>query len=330
MSSYAGLHPAIGALDVCPLVWLDPGDRDAAGSAARDVGERIGALGVPVFLYGDLAAAPERRERAYFRNGGLAELWLRMESGELRPDHGPDEPHPRAGATLVTARPPLAAFNVELDSGDVEVARSVAAGLRESGGGLPGVRAIGLRLAGGRGQVSTNVHDPLGTPAGPRGRAGAGAGRAARRPAGRGRARRPGPGGGARRLSRGGADPRLRPGPAHDRGPPRLDLSRGPDQEEAPKEAQGHPGRPDRHQAPHPSPQPPGGESPGPLAQLRRPPARQQAADLARIGAPRRRRRGDLLRRCCSSSSNARSAPPRPSAPSCSSSTSPPATTSTR
>jgi glutamate formiminotransferase/glutamate formiminotransferase/formiminotetrahydrofolate cyclodeaminase len=164
MSSYEGVHPAIGALDVCPLVWLDPGDRDAAASAAREVGERIGALGVPVFLYGDLAAAPERRERAYFRNGGLAELWLRMESGELLPDHGPDEPHPTAGATLVTTRPPLAAFNVELDSGDVEVARSVAAGLRESGGGLPGVRAIGLRLADGRGQVSTNVHDPVGTP----------------------------------------------------------------------------------------------------------------------------------------------------------------------
>ncbi len=167
MSTYAGLHPAIGALDVCPLVWLDPGDRDAAGSAARDVGERIGALGVPVFLYGDLAAAPERRERAYFRNGGLAELWLRMESGELRPDHGPDEPHPRAGATLVTARPPLAAFNVELDSGDVEVARAVAAGLRESGGGLPGVRAIGLR-AGRRPRPGLDQRPrPAGHPAGP-------------------------------------------------------------------------------------------------------------------------------------------------------------------
>ena len=89
-----------------------------------------------------------------------------MESGELRPDFGPDLPHRRAGATLVTARPPLAAFNVELDSGDVEVARSVAAGLRESGGGLPGVRAIGLLLSSGRAQVSTNVHDPLAVPLG--------------------------------------------------------------------------------------------------------------------------------------------------------------------
>jgi glutamate formiminotransferase len=164
MSAYDGLHPAVGALDVCPVVWLDPEDREAAAGAARAAAERIGALGVPVFLYGELAAAPERRERAYFRNGGLAELWLRMESGGLRADHGPDEPHPRAGATLVTARPPLAAFNVELDSDDVEVARAVAAGLRESGGGPPGVRAIGLALGSGRGQVSINVNDPAGTP----------------------------------------------------------------------------------------------------------------------------------------------------------------------
>jgi glutamate formiminotransferase len=167
MSAYEGLHPAVGALDVCPLVWLDPADRDAAVGAARSVAERIGALGVPVFLYGELAGGPERRERAYFRNGGLAELWLRMESGELAPDYGPAQPHPRAGATLVTARPPLAAFNVELDSDDVEVARAVAAGLRESGGGLPGVRAIGLALGSGRGQVSTNVHDPAATPLAP-------------------------------------------------------------------------------------------------------------------------------------------------------------------
>jgi glutamate formiminotransferase / 5-formyltetrahydrofolate cyclo-ligase len=164
MGGYRGAHPAIGALDVCPLVWTDRADRDAARTEAVAVAEQIGGLGVPVFLYGELAREPGRAERAYFRNGGLPELWLRMESGELRPDFGPGLPHRRAGATLVTARPPLAAFNVELDSGDVEVARSVAAGLRESGGGLPGVRAIGLLLSSGRGQVSTNVHDPLAVP----------------------------------------------------------------------------------------------------------------------------------------------------------------------
>jgi glutamate formiminotransferase / 5-formyltetrahydrofolate cyclo-ligase len=166
MRRYTGAHPAIGALDVCPVVWFQPGDREAARTEAVAVASQIGGLGVPVFLYGELARDPGRAERAYFRNGGLAELWLRMESGELRPDFGPDLPHHTAGATLVTARPPLAAFNVELDSGDVEVARSVAAGLRQAGGGPAGVRAIGLLLSGGRAQVSTNVHDPLAVPLG--------------------------------------------------------------------------------------------------------------------------------------------------------------------
>jgi glutamate formiminotransferase / 5-formyltetrahydrofolate cyclo-ligase len=160
MSAYTGLHPAVGALDVCPVVWLSPRDRDLAGEVALATAAEIGALGVPVFLYGDLATGPGRVERSYFRNGGLSELWLRMESGELRADYGPELPHRTAGATLVTARPPLGAFNVELDVGDVEVARAVAAGLRESGGGLSGVRAIGLLLGNGRAQVSTNIHDP--------------------------------------------------------------------------------------------------------------------------------------------------------------------------
>ena len=86
-----------------------------------------------------------------------------MRAGELAPDLGPPAPHPSAGATLVTARPPLAAFNVELDTGDVEVARAVAAQLRESGGGLAGVRAVGVDLDG-RAQVSTNVDDPVAVP----------------------------------------------------------------------------------------------------------------------------------------------------------------------
>jgi glutamate formiminotransferase len=92
-------------------------------------------------------------------------LGERLRAGELEPDFGPAALHPSAGATLVTARPPLAAFNVELDTGDVEVARTVAASLRESGGGLPGVRALGIGL-GERAQVSTNVHDPVAVPLG--------------------------------------------------------------------------------------------------------------------------------------------------------------------
>jgi glutamate formiminotransferase len=166
MGAYDGLHPAIGALDVCPLVWIDPAQRGAARSEAIELATQIGGLGVPVFLYGELASRPGHTERAYFRNGGLAELWLRMEGGGLRADFGPELPHPTAGVTLVTARAPLAAFNVELDSDDVELARAVAAGLRESGSGLPGVRAIGLALSSGRIQVSINVHDPFAVPLG--------------------------------------------------------------------------------------------------------------------------------------------------------------------
>jgi glutamate formiminotransferase len=166
MTGHEGVHPAIGALDVSPLVWVEPGDRAQARATAVEVAAGLGELGVPVFLYGELAAGRERVERAYFRNGGLTELWLRMDAGELRPDRGPPRPHRTAGATLVTARPPLGAFNVELDSGDLDLGRSVAAGLRESGGGLDGVRAIGLPLSSGRVQISTNIHDPAAMPLG--------------------------------------------------------------------------------------------------------------------------------------------------------------------
>ena len=166
MRHHLGVHPCIGSLDVCPLVWLDPADRESAAAAALETAERIAALGVPVFLYGDLASGPGRRERSFFRRGGLTELLMRMGTGELASDRGPAAPHPTAGAALVTARAPLAAFNVGLDSSDANVARSVAAQLREGGGGLAGVRAIGLALADGRTQVSTNVEDPAAVPLG--------------------------------------------------------------------------------------------------------------------------------------------------------------------
>jgi glutamate formiminotransferase len=164
LRGHQGLHPHIGALDVCPTVWVTEDRDDDARAAARAVAEGIAALGIPVFLYGELASAPERRERAYFRQGGPAELARRMEAGELKPDLGPPEPHPRAGATLVTAREPLVAFNVELDTPNPEIARAVAAELREDGGGLPGVRALGLPREGERAQVSVNVHDPQSVP----------------------------------------------------------------------------------------------------------------------------------------------------------------------
>ena len=166
MTAHEGEHPCIGAVDVCPTVYLRDDDRAVARHEAAELGRWLGdELEVPVFLYGDLAVTDERRERSYFREGGLERLAARMEAEEVAPDFGPTRPHPTAGATLVTARPPLAAFNVFLDSPDARLARTVAAGLRESGGGLPGVRAIGLPFEGVT-QVSTNVHDPIAVPLG--------------------------------------------------------------------------------------------------------------------------------------------------------------------
>jgi glutamate formiminotransferase/glutamate formiminotransferase/formiminotetrahydrofolate cyclodeaminase len=157
--THEGLHPHIGAIDVAPVVHLDSGTRGAAIAAALTAGALIGdELGVPVFLYGALARG---RERADLRAGGIERLAERMRAGVFVPEYGPREPHPTAGAVLVTARPPLVAFNLDLESDDLELARGIAAELREAGGGPPGVRAIGLYLAAReRAQVSLNVHDP--------------------------------------------------------------------------------------------------------------------------------------------------------------------------
>ena len=163
---HRGQHPHVGALDVMPVVYTSEADRGAACAELLTAAGLIGAeLELPVFLYGDLATRPENRERAALREGGPKRMAERMEAGELVPDYGPETPHPTAGAVLATARPPLVAFNLDLATGDVELARRIAHGLRESNGGLPGVRAMGLYLEERqRAQVSVNVHDHRLTP----------------------------------------------------------------------------------------------------------------------------------------------------------------------
>jgi glutamate formiminotransferase / 5-formyltetrahydrofolate cyclo-ligase len=166
LRTHDGVHPHVGALDVMPVVWIEEGLRGAACAEALTAAALVGEdAGLPVFLYGELATRPEHAERAWIRRGGPAGLADRMRAGELIPDYGPPRAHPSAGAVLATARPPLVAFNVDLATEDVELARAIAADLRESAGGLPGVRALGLHLADrGRAQVSTNVHDHRAVP----------------------------------------------------------------------------------------------------------------------------------------------------------------------
>lgn len=164
-----GEHPHVGALDVAPVVYLDEPSRGAAFAEALVLGDRIGhELSVPVFLYGELGGGDHRpaRTRAELRRGGVSELARRIAAGELRPDFGPHRLHPRAGATLVAARPPLVAFNLELaPPATVADARRIAALIREGGAdGLPGLRAIGVRLGGAVAQVSMNVERPSESP----------------------------------------------------------------------------------------------------------------------------------------------------------------------
>jgi glutamate formiminotransferase len=159
-------HPHVGAVDVVPIVYLRESLRGEACATALLVADRIGAeLGVPVFLYGELSGAePETaRTRAQLRRGGVAGLAARIAAGELAPDFGPPRLHPSAGATLLAARPPLVAFNLQLAApATVERAREVAALIREGGSeGLPGVRAIGVALDGGIAQVSMNLERPF-------------------------------------------------------------------------------------------------------------------------------------------------------------------------
>ena len=154
---HEGAHPRIGAADVVPLVPIVPEDMPRAQEAARELARRVGEeLDLPVFLYGLLAPG---RGPAFFRKGGLAELERRIEAGELAPDFGPRRLDKGAGGVLVGARRPLIAFNVNL-RGELEAARAVAAVIRETGGGFPGVRALGLDLpSAGLVQVSMNVED---------------------------------------------------------------------------------------------------------------------------------------------------------------------------
>lgn len=160
---HAGAHPRIGAVDVVPFVPLGGVPMAACVDLARAVATEVAArFDLPVYLYAEAAARPERRRLDLVRRGGFAGLAARLRTPAWAPDHGPARPHPTAGASAIGAREPLIAFNVNLVSTDLEAARAIARAVRERDGGLPAVKALGLRLVerdGAPVQVSMNLTD---------------------------------------------------------------------------------------------------------------------------------------------------------------------------
>jgi glutamate formiminotransferase / 5-formyltetrahydrofolate cyclo-ligase len=158
LRNHDGVHPRIGVVDVIPFVPL----RDAsieqcialATSTAATLAERHG---VPMFLYEEAAVTDERRSLADIRRGGLEGLTVRMQQPAWRPDRGPFSPHPTAGATAIGARPILIAYNVNLASNRLGVAKRIASAIRTSSGGFPHVKAMGVQLESGIVQVSMNL-----------------------------------------------------------------------------------------------------------------------------------------------------------------------------
>ena len=166
LRTHRGEHPRIGAVDVVPFVPLWGATMDDAIALAHEVGRMIADQhGVPVYLYEAAASAPHRRRLEQIRHGQFEGLRAKMALPEWTPDFGPAVPHPTAGATAVGARLPLIAFNVNLATNRKDLAQAIARAVRESSGGLPCVKALGLFLAHrGVAQVSMNLTNYERTP----------------------------------------------------------------------------------------------------------------------------------------------------------------------
>jgi glutamate formiminotransferase len=154
-----GVHPRIGAVDVVPFVPLEGAKMSDAVACAHRFGRTFAARhGTPVFFYGEAAKNEITRELPKIRSGGLPGLIKRLRAGECQPDEGPSVCLDRSGAVAVGARMPLIAYNINLDSSDVGLAKRIAGMIRESNGGLPSVRAIGVLLKSRNlAQVSMNL-----------------------------------------------------------------------------------------------------------------------------------------------------------------------------
>lgn len=160
---HQGAHPRIGSTDVVPLVPIQGITLEECAVLATELGKRIGEeLQIPVYLYEAAATRPERRNLANIRRGEFEGLLQEIQRPERQPDFGPAQIN-SAGATVVGARQFLVAYNFYLNTDRVEIAKTIAKSIRESSGGLPGVKSIGL-LVDGRAQVSMNLVDYTQTP----------------------------------------------------------------------------------------------------------------------------------------------------------------------
>ena len=156
-----GLHPRIGAADVVPFIPLRGCDTAEVVALARETAALVASrYQLPIYLYEQAASAPHRQNLADVRRGQFEGLAEKMRDPLWQPDFGPAEPHPSAGATAIGARLPLIAFNIELTTNDVEIARAIARTIRHSNGGYRCVKALGLYLAQhDSAQVSINLTD---------------------------------------------------------------------------------------------------------------------------------------------------------------------------
>ena len=161
-----GAHPRLGAVDVVPFVPIEGVTITECVALATEVAAMVAEqFDLPVYLYEEAARDPARRNLEDIRRGEFEGLARKMASPGWRPDYGPASPHPSAGATVIGARHPLIAYNINLDTGRLEVAKAVAAAVRHSSGGLRYVKAIGLALADrGIVQVSMNLTNYEKTP----------------------------------------------------------------------------------------------------------------------------------------------------------------------
>jgi glutamate formiminotransferase len=166
LRTHRGEHPRLGAVDVVPFVPIEGATMDDCIALSRDVGAAVAErFGLPVYLYEEASKDPARRNLEDIRRGEFEGLAARMSQPAWTPDFGPSQPHERAGATVIGARMPLIAYNINLNTNRVDVAKKIAAAIRHSSGGLRFVKAMGLLLEDRQiAQVSMNLTNYQKTP----------------------------------------------------------------------------------------------------------------------------------------------------------------------